>query len=110
MTTGTRHALLLVGAALGALAPATARAQTAIAPSTSASVGDADTIVVTAQRRVENPLTVPVTESVVRPEQLRDYGAAGGDTLLSLSGKVPDLVCRDLDRTHLPALLHPRAG
>ncbi|MEP6784357.1 MAG: TonB-dependent receptor [Sphingomonadales bacterium] len=50
-----------------------------------------DTIVVTAQRRSEDAMAVPVAVSVLKSDQLRDYQAAGSDTLLSLSGKVPSL-------------------
>lgn len=68
-------------------------AQTAPAdPTTSpTAASDDNTVVVTAQRRSENAITVPVAVSVLKPEQLRDLDAAGGDTLLSLSGRVPDL-------------------
>ena len=52
---------------------------------------DDSAIVVTAQRRVENTLTVPIAVSVVHADQQRDYVAAGSDSLLSLSGKVPSL-------------------
>ncbi|MCL9998602.1 MAG: TonB-dependent receptor [Erythrobacter sp.] len=48
-------------------------------------------IIVTAQRRSERTLDVPVTVSVLGPEALRDYQAGGADTLLSLSGRVPGL-------------------
>ena len=48
-------------------------------------------IIVTAQRRSERTLDVPVTVSVLGPETLRDYQAGGADTLLSLSGRVPGL-------------------
>lgn len=64
--------------------PATAWAQT---PADDAG----DDIIVTAQRRSENAMTVPVAVSVLKTDQLRDYQAAGSDTLLSLSGKVPSL-------------------
>ena len=50
-----------------------------------------DAIVVTAQRRSENTLAVPVAVSVLKTDALREYQAAGADTLLSLSGKVPSL-------------------
>jgi iron complex outermembrane receptor protein len=50
-----------------------------------------DTIIVTAQRRSEDAMSVPVAVSVLKTDQLRDYQAAGSDTLLSLSGKVPSL-------------------
>ena len=36
-------------------------------------------------------MAVPVAVSVLKSEALRDYQAAGADTLLSLSGKVPSL-------------------
>ncbi len=52
---------------------------------------DDNAIIVTAQRRTENAMTVPVAISVITPDKLADYSAAGGDTLLSLSGKVPSL-------------------
>ncbi|HWU03713.1 MAG TPA: TonB-dependent receptor [Novosphingobium sp.] len=50
-----------------------------------------DSIVVTAQRRSENLSQVPLSVGVLRHEQLSDYTAAAGDTLLTLSGKVPSL-------------------
>jgi iron complex outermembrane receptor protein len=70
------------------------QAQVALAQSTPAGASDAadaGEIVVTAQRRAENVMEVPIAVSVLRTEQLHDYSAAGGDTLLSLSGKVPSL-------------------
>ena len=91
-------ALLLAGSATIATTPALAQVQTASAPSqtgdrpaTADGVDESNTVIVTAQRRSENTLTVPVAVSVIRPEVLHDYDAAGGDTLLSLSGKVPSL-------------------
>ncbi len=69
-------------------------ASTALVPAwASAAAGNeaADTIVVTAQRRSENTLAVPVAVSVLKTDALREYQAAGADTLLSLSGKVPSL-------------------
>ena len=63
----------------------------------------------TAQRRSENTMSVPVAVSVIGAEALKDYTAAGADTLLSLSGKVPSLYVEIDDRPHLPALLHPRS-
>ncbi len=80
--TFTPTLLTLLSAA--ALVPTTALA----APADEAG-GDA--IIVTAQRRTEKALTVPVAVSVLRSEALRDYQAAGADTLLSLSGRVPSL-------------------
>ncbi len=57
-----------------------------------APVDDAgDTIIVTAQRRAEDTMAVPVSVSVLKSDVLRDYQAGGADTLLSLSGKVPSL-------------------
>ena len=90
-------ALLLAGIAAIAVTPATAQAQSATSTGTPTGTPDGvaqpddNTVVVTAQRRSENTLTVPVAVSVIRPEQLHDYDAAGGDTLLSLSGKGPSL-------------------
>ena len=54
-------------------------------------VATEDTIIVTAQRRNEDVLKVPVTVSVLRGDAVKDFQAAGGDTLLTLSGKVPSL-------------------
>lgn len=85
--------LLLAGTAILAVTPATAQAQATDTPA--APVADADngdsTIVVTAQRRSEDAMTVPISVSVIKAESLHDYVAAGSDTLLSLSGKVPNL-------------------
>ena len=83
-------ALLLAGVATLAIVPAAARAQSTDTPAATDKADDG-VIVVTAQRRAENAMTVPVAVSVVQPEALHDYDAAGGDTLLSLSGKVPSL-------------------
>ncbi|QDZ06210.1 TonB-dependent receptor [Sphingomonas panacisoli] len=87
-------ALLLAGAATAATMPI-ASAQTADTPAaapvtTDDGAPDGD-IIVTANRRSENTLNVPVAVSVVRSETLRDLQAAGGDTLLSLAGRVPSL-------------------
>ena len=79
--------------------PADAVAQAAAQPAPASAIPAADapvaddpnTITVTAQRRVENDLAVPVAVSVIRTEQLHDFQAAGADTLLSLSGRVPSL-------------------
>jgi len=94
--------LLLSGIATFALLSAT-RAQAADAPADPSAkapaaaqaeiaetAGEGD-ILVTAQRRAENALTVPIALSVIRPEALHDFQAAGADTLLSLSGRVPSL-------------------
>jgi iron complex outermembrane receptor protein len=85
-------ALLLAGIGCAAVMPAGAQAQ---ADAALANGGDNDAIIVTAQRRVENAMTVPVAVSVIRPEALHDYQAAGADTLLSLSGRVPSLYVDD---------------
>lgn len=94
-------ASVLMGTAATTLAPM-AFAQTAEpgAPAANDPAADAaaDTsadgngpIIVTAQRRSENTLAVPVTVAVLGSEALKDYQAAGADTLLSLSGRVPGL-------------------
>ncbi|GAO55581.1 tonB-dependent receptor [Novosphingobium sp. MD-1] len=69
------------------MAPAMAQAQAADAEAAESS----DTIVVTAQRRQENILSVPVSVAVMKPETLHDIQAGGADTLLSLAGRVPSL-------------------
>lgn len=79
--------ILLTGIASFALLPA--KAQAAADEAADAAVGD--TIVVTAQHRSEDVLKVPVAVSVIKNDALNDYQAAGADTLLSLSGKVPSL-------------------
>lgn len=61
------------------------------APEANSDAADSGEIVVTAQRRSENVMTVPIAVSVLHTEQLHDYSAAGSDTLLTLSGKVPSL-------------------
>jgi iron complex outermembrane receptor protein len=48
-------------------------------------------ITVTAQRRTENLQKVPIAVSVLRQDDLNNFQAGGADTLLSLSGRVPDL-------------------
>jgi iron complex outermembrane recepter protein len=50
-----------------------------------------DAIVVTAEHRSENTLNVPITLSVLHNDQMLDYAAGGGDTLIKLSGRVPNL-------------------
>ena len=95
MKTKKFFALLLTGAAATVMSAA-AHAQTAApgddeASSTAPEADAAGDIIVTAQRRSERTLDVPVTVSVLGPEALRDYQAGGADTLLSLSGRVPGL-------------------
>jgi len=91
MTYFKTSTLLLAGIASLAMIPGAAQAQTTDAPAAAATADDANTIVVTAQRRSENDMNVPVAVSVLKPEALNDFHAAGADTLLSLSGKVPSL-------------------
>nr|WP_174285594.1 TonB-dependent receptor [Sphingomonas bacterium] len=91
MNSSKLAAMLLAGVATLAVTPVAARAQSAGTTLAADPVDDGNTIVVTAQRRSEDNLTVPVAVSVIRSETLHDYDAAGGDTLLSLSGKVPSL-------------------
>ncbi len=89
-------ALLLAGVASAVTAPL-ANAQTtpgdAAQPAATAPdvKSDGNEIIVTATRRSENTLNVPVAVSVMRSDSLHDYQAAGADTLLSLSGRVPSL-------------------
>ncbi|MBN8808192.1 MAG: TonB-dependent receptor [Sphingomonas sp.] len=90
-------ALLLVGAASIATMPVATAQTAAPAPqdappaTVDAPQDDQNTIVVTAQRRTENTINVPVAVSVLRPDALKDFQSSGADTLLSLSGKVPSL-------------------
>lgn len=94
MTHSKLVALLLVGVAGVASLPSANAQTTSGSPATgtpaAAEVPDGD-IIVTATRRSENTLNVPVAVSVMPSEALRDYQAAGADTLLSLSGRVPSL-------------------
>jgi iron complex outermembrane receptor protein len=77
---------LCLGVALGALLSATAAsAQDATPPAT-----DDGDIVVTAQRRPEGLLKVPVSVAVVGGDNLRSF-QTGGDDILALSGRVPGL-------------------
>lgn len=82
--------MLLASTAIAAFGSTEASAQAADTVSSPAP-SESDTIVVTAQRRVENTLAVPVTVSVLNKETLQSVTASGSDTLLSLSGRVPDL-------------------
>ncbi|WP_068072025.1 TonB-dependent receptor [Novosphingobium lentum] len=86
MTRSSFAPVLLVGFASLALFPAAARAADAPADESAS-----NTIVVTAQRRSEDAMKVPVAVSVLTTQALHDYQSAGADTLLSLSGKVPSL-------------------
>lgn len=53
--------------------------------------GEGGAIVVTAQRRSENLKNVPISVGVLKGDDYQDFKAAGSDSLLSLSGKVPSL-------------------
>jgi iron complex outermembrane receptor protein len=94
MTIFKSSSLLLAGIATLAMIPTMAQAQSGgatSAPTAAASTDEDGTVIVTAQRRSERDLSVPIAVSVLRPEALTDFHSGGGDTLLSLSGKVPDL-------------------
>ena len=95
MTLSKSTAWLFTGIAALALIPSTAFAQSGDTPTNAETAVDNNAIIVTAQRRTENAMTVPVAVSVIRPEALHDYQAAGADTLLSLSGRVPSLYVDD---------------
>jgi iron complex outermembrane receptor protein len=81
--------LLLAGIAACATLPSVASAQANTAPA--GADDDSSVIIVTAQRRAEDVMRVPVAVSVLKSDALHDYQAAGADTLLSLSGRVPSL-------------------
>jgi iron complex outermembrane receptor protein len=87
----TKTKMLLAGVALGAMWSGTAAAQETPATPTAASASQDDglgEIVVTANRRQENQLKVPVSVAVVDGDAFRSI-QAGGDDILSLSGRVP---------------------
>ncbi|MEP9359865.1 TonB-dependent receptor [Sphingomonas sp. KR3-1] len=87
MHTRITKTALYLGAAFGALAiSGTAQAQDSATP---AADNEPTEIVVTAERRSENQQTTPVSVAVIGGQDARDFAAAGDDTLLSLSGKVP---------------------
>ena len=86
----SKGAALLAGIATLAIAPM-AHAQATDTPPAPIAADDSNAIVVTAQRRTENAMKVPIAVSVLSSDKLHDYTAAGGDTMLSLSGKVPSL-------------------
>jgi iron complex outermembrane receptor protein len=60
-------------------------------PSLAQSKDGLEEVVVTAERRSENQQTVPVSLSVMNADMLDTITAAGDDSLLALSGKVPSL-------------------
>jgi iron complex outermembrane receptor protein len=88
----TKTKMLLAGVALGAMWSGTAAAQETPATPTAASSPQGDDglgeIVVTANRRQENQLKVPVSVAVVDGDAFRSI-QAGGDDILSISGRVP---------------------
>jgi iron complex outermembrane receptor protein len=84
----TRRALRSGAAVAALLYAGTAFAQDAdVAADTQADTGD---IVVTAQRREERLVDVPLSVAVIQGDSLRDFQAAGDDTL-ALAGRVPGL-------------------
>lgn len=88
----TKNNVLLAGVALGAMWSGAAAAQETPAAPTAASSAQSDDglgeIVVTANRRQENQLKVPVSVAVVDGDAFRSI-QAGGDDILSISGRVP---------------------
>ena len=99
------HMLRATVAAAAICAPATSWA--ADAPVADATADD--TIIVTAQRRDERHSEsaghgVPSCAAT----RSREYAAAGGDTLLTLSGKVPSLYVESTTGRIFSALLHSR--
>ncbi|MAX00961.1 MAG: TonB-dependent receptor [Sphingomonas sp.] len=77
---------LLVGAAFAAIVmPGAAFAQD-VAPE-----DGLQDIVVTAERRPENQQDVPLSVATISGSTLRDFTASGDDTLLALSGKLPNV-------------------
>ncbi|QJU59009.1 TonB-dependent receptor [Sphingomonas sp. AP4-R1] len=86
-----RSAKLLAGVAFVALGSAAAVAQTPTTTTAAADEGDLGTITVTAERRSENLMNVPISVGVASGDAVRDFQAGGDDTLLTLSGRVPSL-------------------
>ncbi|NYT42035.1 TonB-dependent receptor [Sphingomonas sp. R-74633] len=81
---------LFLGAAFSALMiGGTAQAQDTSTNTTTANDGPETEIVVTAERRPETLQNTPVSVGVIGGQDARDFTAAGDDTLLALSGKVP---------------------
>jgi iron complex outermembrane receptor protein len=92
----TRFALLALSIASALAVTTTAFAQDANPPATSPAKSQngkpvqLETVNVTAEKRVENIQKVPVSMTVVTPEQLGNYGQAG-DTVLQLAGRAPSV-------------------
>ena len=85
-----RSALLLTAAIIAVPALAQDAAPAPVAVAAAADDAGLDEIVVTAERRSENLQKVPLSVAVVQGAQYRDF-QAGGEDLLSLSGRVPGL-------------------
>jgi iron complex outermembrane recepter protein len=84
-----RKTALFLSASFGALAiGGTAQAQDNAA-TTTANDEPSTEIVVTAERRPETLQNTPISVGVISGQNARDFTAAGDDTLLALSGKVP---------------------
>lgn len=92
----TRFALLALSIASALAVTTTAFAQDANPPATAPAKSQngkpvqLETVNVTAEKRVENIQKVPVSMTVVTPEQLGNYGQAG-DTVLQLAGRAPSV-------------------
>ncbi|PMQ06187.1 Pesticin receptor [Dyella sp. AD56] len=92
----TRFALLALSIASALAVGNTAFAQDANPPAAAPAKGQngkpvqLETVNVTAEKRVENIQKVPVSMTVVTPEQLGNYGQAG-DTVLQLAGRAPSV-------------------
>lgn len=91
MLAGVPSMALLAGMPARAADKPLAPPTDATAPADSSDEAAGGEVVVTAQRRTESTLAVPIAVSVLKPEALRDFQAGGADTLLSLSGRVPSL-------------------
>ncbi len=74
------------------LQPGAGRASPSPRPEVASDAADTGEIVVTAQRRAENAMTVPIAVSVLHTEQLHDYSAGGRRYFCSrCRAKVPSL-------------------
>jgi iron complex outermembrane recepter protein len=92
----TRFALLALSIASALAVGNTAFAQDANPPAAAPAKGQngkpvqLETINVTAEKRVENLQKVPVSMTVITPQQLSNYGQSG-DTVLQLAGRAPSV-------------------
>ena len=64
------------------------------------------TVEITAERTVENQKSVPVSATLLRPEQLEAMMTSGQDIRV-LAAKVPSLNIGVVQRPHLSAAVHP---